>query len=201
MNEIDWGAVLPVVITLGGALAYVLKVSGKWAEWRLALSKRRESRVAKLEAQVDKMVEQRLAELSGRVANQESANTHYRNSIATLEKALSDAHRQYEADRSQWRALQESLERDIDLLRQQQTTLANDLSRKAAELESVRTDMRTANERIRELELKNVALEEENRGLRSTNQLLAGMVERWDKVLPEVSRMLETVTARTSSGD
>jgi len=180
-----------------------------------------QERIAKLEAQVNEMVKARLAEQGARITQLEAINARHHDNLdrltatvnslqaedarksaalATMETALTETQRTYDADRTRWTALQASLERDIETLRSQLVSVTSDLDRKTAELEGVRAEQRETNKRMRELELSNVRLDEENKGLRATNGVLVSMVERWDKVLPEIGRLLELVKDQTHGG-
>lgn len=173
-----------------------------------------QDRVTKLQAQVDQMVEARLVEQTARITKLEEVNTQHRENIerltvtvrtlqtentrqsaalATMEATLIEVNREYDKDRVRWVELQTSLERDIETLRSQLVSVTSDLNRKTAELENLRAEQIATNGQMRQIELTNVRLDEENKGLRVTNGVLASMVERWDTVLPEIGRLLEVV--------
>lgn len=163
------------------------------------------SRVEKLEARVDAMVAERMAERDARIDRLEEINeqhrqrigvltdslaamtkdnTQYRSSLDALEASLVETNRKYDADRAQWNHTQQSLERDIETLRDRIASLESELARKTTELEGVRADMKTYKERMREMELANARLEERNDGLKKTNDTLASLIERALSTLP-----------------
>lgn len=181
MTPIDWGELArtlgPAIAGLIAAVTAAIYVKNKWETWKLNQRRREVERHEQLE---DKLV----AQYEKRIGQLEDNEVRQQNALEALEQMLNRAHQN-----------EERLEKDVAILGGQVKSLQEDLNRKTTELHRVRDDLDKAQLRIRELEIDKARLEEQNRALIAQNEMMSAMVQRWDNLLPEFTRLI-TATAK-----
>lgn len=161
----EWTAIIT------GALTIVTAVVTVWARKqhvRLKAAETEQARTAKLEQdradEFTALKDEIKALKEDRLADLEADNIKLRRGLDALEAARNGDLESHNADRRQWSADKERLE---------------------GELGQLRTDLTSAQARIRDLEINKARLEEQNKALQTSNEQLSGMVRQWNEALPE----------------